>query len=67
MSLRHALLTLLDAQPMTGYKVHVYRELVTRARNEVEWTAAGLALVDRLETDAAGNHDHGRNPAIFGG
>jgi PadR family transcriptional regulator AphA len=36
---------------IVGYKVHVYRGLVERARVEVEWARDGLALVDRLEAD----------------
>src|SRR5713226_2442248 len=35
---------------IVAYKTHVYRGLVTRARNEVEWARSGLDLVDRLET-----------------
>jgi DNA-binding PadR family transcriptional regulator len=38
---------------VVGYKVHVYRGLIARARNEVEWATAGLALVDRLEAGSA--------------
>lgn len=37
---------------IVAYKVHVYRGLIERARNEVEWARAGLELVDRLEAGA---------------
>ena len=37
---------------IVAYKAHVYRGLVTRARNEVESARSGLDLVDRLEAAA---------------
>jgi DNA-binding PadR family transcriptional regulator len=37
---------------IVGYKVHAYRGLAQRARDEVAWAKAGLDLVDELEAAA---------------
>jgi DNA-binding PadR family transcriptional regulator len=39
-------------EAIVAYKVHVYRGLVKRARQEVQWAKDGLALVNRLEAAA---------------
>lgn len=45
------------------YKVHVYRGLAQRARDEVAWARAGLALVDELEAAATPASPAGASPA----
>jgi PadR family transcriptional regulator AphA len=37
---------------VVGYKVHVYRGLARRSRDEIAWARDGLALVDELEAAA---------------
>jgi len=39
-------------EALVAYKAHVYRGLVKRARQEVQWARDGLELVDRLEAAA---------------
>lgn len=39
---------------IVGYKVHVYRGLIERARTEVAWAERGIELVERLMTGRAG-------------
>jgi PadR family transcriptional regulator, regulator of vanillate utilization len=39
-------------EPIIEYKVHVYKGLVQRAKDEVAWARAGLELVDHLEATA---------------
>ena len=36
-------------EALVAYKVHVYRGLAERARNEARWARRGIALVDALE------------------
>lgn len=39
---------------VVGYKVHAYRGLAQRARDEVAWARGGLELVERLEATRYG-------------
>jgi DNA-binding PadR family transcriptional regulator len=39
---------------LVAYKVHVYRGLAERARQEARWARRGIALVDALEAAAPG-------------
>lgn len=51
---------------IVAYKVHVYRGLIERARQEVEWARTGLALVDRLEAGAEAEAGAGAGPRVTG-
>jgi PadR family transcriptional regulator AphA len=50
-------------EAIVRYKVHVYRGLVQRARDEIAWARAGLELVSELEAAAAAAQEAGETGA----